>query len=318
MAKPRVFLSSTCYDLKYIRNDLQRFIKDLGYEPVLNERGHIAYGRSESLEQYCYQEISTCDILVHIVGGKFGSPSKTEPYSISQMELKTAHELHKQIYVFVERQVNVEYHTYLKNEENQSFIPQYVDDVKIYEFLKEIYNLTTNNIIAGFDSVNDITGYLKEQWAGRFQRFLQEESRREDYKISTNLKSTAETLAKLIEYTTKERDETIKTILVNSHPIFSQLSQATDIPIRVFFSNFMELDTLLTTFEFENQTGSDYDEFVYSRDLSGTKTTLRIPKDIFDESMSLKPVESDEWERNFISVETEESDLYVSPDDVPF
>ena len=37
MAVPRVFVSSTCYDLKYIRENLKYFIRSLGYEPVLSE-----------------------------------------------------------------------------------------------------------------------------------------------------------------------------------------------------------------------------------------------------------------------------------------
>ena len=65
MARPRVFLSSTYYDLRHIRNDLERFVKELGYEPILSERGHIPYGKDEALEQYCYREISNCDILVN-------------------------------------------------------------------------------------------------------------------------------------------------------------------------------------------------------------------------------------------------------------
>jgi hypothetical protein len=98
MAKPRIFLSSTFYDLKYVRNDLEKFIKELGYDPVMSERGHIPYGKIDELEKYCYREISTCDIMVNIIGGKFGTKSSNNPYSISQMELKTAHELNKQIY----------------------------------------------------------------------------------------------------------------------------------------------------------------------------------------------------------------------------
>ncbi len=35
MAKPRVFISSTYYDLRHIRNDLDGFIKELGYEPTI-------------------------------------------------------------------------------------------------------------------------------------------------------------------------------------------------------------------------------------------------------------------------------------------
>ena len=49
MARPRVFVSSTYYDLKYVRADLQRFIENFGYDPVLNEKGHIPYGSDDKL-----------------------------------------------------------------------------------------------------------------------------------------------------------------------------------------------------------------------------------------------------------------------------
>jgi len=55
MAKPRIFISSTFFDLKQVRSDIDRFIKDLGYEPVLNELGSIPYGKNDKLEEYCYK-----------------------------------------------------------------------------------------------------------------------------------------------------------------------------------------------------------------------------------------------------------------------
>lgn len=319
MAKPRIFLSSTYYDLRYVRNDLERFIRQLGYEPVMSERGQIPFGRNEALEQYCYREINTCDIVVHIVGGKFGSAASQSPYSISQLELKTAYELHKQIYIFVERPVHVEYRTYLKNESNSNFIPQYVNDIQIYKFLKEIYNYPTNNIIADFDSVNEIIDYLREQWTGLFQRFLQDDSRREDFKISTYLKSTAETLDKIIRYITRERDEIIKNILVNSHPIFGQLAEATNIPIRIFFSNIDELDRLLKAFGYEEVELFEGEpaSFRYQRYLGDTKETLDIEHNIFDESGNLKPVEHGQWEYQFVNLQAEET-LQFDEDDIPF
>ena len=39
MAKPRVFISSTFYDLRQVRQDLDQFIMSLGYEPIRNEEG---------------------------------------------------------------------------------------------------------------------------------------------------------------------------------------------------------------------------------------------------------------------------------------
>ncbi|QDV26914.1 DUF4062 domain-containing protein [Aureliella helgolandensis] len=312
MAKPRVFVSSTFYDLRYVRSDIERAIRDLGYESVLNERGQIAYGRGESLEQYCYREISTCDILVNIVGGRFGSESSSDAkYSISQLELKTAHELNKQIYVFVERPVHVEYRTWIANKDHFEFTPQYVDDVRVYRFIEEVYGLSTNNIISEFDSVTQIVQYLREQWAGLFQRFLQEESKKEDYKITSNLKSAADTLAALIKYTTKERDETIKSILVHGHPVFAQLADAANIGIRIQFYNKKELTTLMTTFGFE----VDFmNELEFTKTRSGTKTTIKVDESIFDSDNLLRPMSDDQWKNNFVTVDKEE----IFEEDNPF
>jgi hypothetical protein len=41
MARPRVFISSTFYDLKQVRSALEIFIKNIGYDPVLHERGAV-------------------------------------------------------------------------------------------------------------------------------------------------------------------------------------------------------------------------------------------------------------------------------------
>ena len=70
MARPRVFVSSTYYDLRLIRLDIERFLNELSYDPILFERGHIPYGKDAPMEDYCYREISNCDIVVAMFGGK--------------------------------------------------------------------------------------------------------------------------------------------------------------------------------------------------------------------------------------------------------
>lgn len=315
MARPRIFISSTYYDLKSIRVDLERFIKELGYDSIKSERGQIPYGKKEKLEQYCYREINNCDILVHVIGSKYGSPSSESPYSISQTELKTAHDLNKQVYIFVERNVHTEYKTYLLNEDDEKFRPQYVDDVKIYKFMKEVYNYASNNTVAEFDTVTDIMDYLREQWAGLFQRFLQDESRLEDYKITANLKSTADTLAEIIRHTTKERDDTIKTIMLNSHPIFIQLAEAAHIPIRIIFFTRKEMEKILFTFGFAINDCLAFEDAEYYRKSSSTKTTVTVKDDVFDENGNLKPVDGTEWDSQFVIGKDE---ACIDDDDLPF
>ena len=76
MAKPRIFLSSTFYDLRQIREDLEQMIRELGYESVRHETGAIPYSRKEPLESSAYREVDLCDIMVSIIGGRFGTQSK--------------------------------------------------------------------------------------------------------------------------------------------------------------------------------------------------------------------------------------------------
>ena len=38
MAAPRVFVSSTYYDLQHVRNDIHIFLQGLGYEPVMHDK----------------------------------------------------------------------------------------------------------------------------------------------------------------------------------------------------------------------------------------------------------------------------------------
>jgi len=314
MARPRIFLSSTFYDLRYVRTDLERFVQELGYEPVLSERGQIPFGKLEPLEQYCYREISTCDVVVHIIGGTFGSSSSEEPYSISQIELKTAHELNKQIYIFIEKPVHVEYRTYLLNEDNENFQLQYVDDRRIYKFIKEIYSLGINNVIADFETVSEIISYLREQWAGLFQRFLQEESKREDYKISSNLKVTAETLSELIQFMTKERDNSIKSMLLLGHPLFEQLTEILNINFNIMFETKKELFSLFESYSFKWINKSNKNYFVFERIIKSEKETVSIVRNIFDSEGKLKSIEDDMWSNKFVSIKKEPHE----EDDLPF
>ena len=185
MAKPRVFISSTFYDLRQIRADIDQFLRGLGYDAIRNEEGSIPYGKDERLEEYCIQEVRHSDIFISIIGGRFGSESKDEASiekyiqksSISQRELRTAIDNQKQVYIFIDKNVSAEYQTYLLNKGNTNVNYKFVDDQRIYSFIEEIKNLGINNNIKDFETSEDITSYLREQFAGLFQRFIDDQRR---------------------------------------------------------------------------------------------------------------------------------------------
>ena len=194
MAHPRVFISSTYYDLKNVRADLERYINDRGFDPVLNERGQIPYNNKEKLEEYCYKEIENCDILISIIGGRHGSSSTHDPYSISQKELKTAIDLGRPVYIFVEKSVLAEYETYKKNKESKDIEYAAVDNVAIYKFMDEVFSFPINNQVAPFETSSEITVYLQEQWAGLFQHLLRDDAKKKEVMLLDDLKNTAKTL----------------------------------------------------------------------------------------------------------------------------
>ena len=184
MARPRVFISSTFYDLRSVRLELDKFLDSIGYEPIRNEEGDIPYGSIDSLQTYCYKEIANIDILISIIGNRFGTPSDGDKeYSVSNMELKTALEQNKHVFIFIEKSVFVEYETFILNEGNESVNYKYVDNTNIYKFIKEIKGLRSNNNIKDFENADDIISYLREQFAGLMKQFFIQEQRFEEQNI---------------------------------------------------------------------------------------------------------------------------------------
>ena len=73
MTAPRIFISSTCYDLTHIRENLENFIKSLGYIPIRGEKGNIFYAPDKEVMDACVDEVPQCQMLVLIIGGRFGT-----------------------------------------------------------------------------------------------------------------------------------------------------------------------------------------------------------------------------------------------------
>jgi len=86
-----------------------------------------------------------------------------------------------------------EYRTYVKNKHIKDMTYVAADNIRIYQFLEEIESLPLRQPIAPFQTSRDITDYLKEQWAGLFQRLLQESSKQTEVQAIQDIKTTANT-----------------------------------------------------------------------------------------------------------------------------
>ncbi|WP_146239920.1 DUF4062 domain-containing protein [Pantoea sp. ARC270] len=316
MAKPRVFISSTFFDLRSMRASLERFVKETGYDPILFERGHIPWGKEDALESYCYREIHTCDILVAVIGGKFGTQSRSNDSSITQNEINEAYEKGKQVYLFVDKSVHSEYHTYQKNKHLEGFSPISVDNNKIFDFLYDIYNMDVGNPVEPFETVEDIIRFLKEQWAGLFQRLLTTNSRYIEAQLISDLKSSSETLSSLVAVLLKEKNNPgqVNDILMLHHPAFEAIKKSAGITYRVVFYNLEELNQLLSARGYNLDKDWSPDD-AHDFDNKKANKAIRVSKDIFDAEDKLITMTPADWKTDYVKVIPLAA---FSDDEIPF
>lgn len=182
---PRIFISSTFYDLKYARESLSDFIKEHGFEPIRSELGNIGYINGCNLDESCYKAISESDMAILIVGGRYGSPSsdteKTEDkfskyISVTHKEFDSAIKNNVPIYVFIESEVYQEYGMYKLNKEqfenkDSKITFNAVDNINVHRFIETI-SLTPKIPISSFSDISDIKQKLREQWSDMIRNYL--------------------------------------------------------------------------------------------------------------------------------------------------
>lgn len=199
MATPRVFVSSTCYDLKYIRENLKYFIENMGYVSILSDDGDVYYDVDIHTHDACLTEVSNCQLFVLIIGGRYGGKYKDSDKSITNMEYNEAVKLKIPIFTLIEADVYGQHYIYSKNNKNKVILYPAIDDVGIFEFIDEVRKNAINNAIFPFRNFTDIEVYLKKQWAGMMYKFLNTES--ESKRVNELFEQIQNVTAKIELYT---------------------------------------------------------------------------------------------------------------------
>jgi len=200
MPAPRVFVSSTCYDLQSIRESLRAFIADFGFEPVMSEYGDIFYGYDKHIHDACIAEIEKCQLFIVIIGNSYGSfyhkdvaISGTQD-SVTVKEFRRALEVDIPKHIFIEQFVHHDHASFtqeLRRRLRNHFENHEVSDEdtkiiadkiraeldgsypfreasyrSVFHFLDLISELKVNNAVFPFASFPDIREQLRKQWAG--------------------------------------------------------------------------------------------------------------------------------------------------------
>jgi len=314
MARPRIFVSSTYYDLKHIRSSLENFIDSLGFDSILSEKGHIAYSPEIPLDESCYREVGNSDIFLIIIGGRYGSEKseskekKDKQFfdrhdSITKQEYKSAVEIDVPSYILIEKSVYSEFEIFLKNKENKSINYVHVDSINIFHLIEDILSQPRNNPVHQFDRYNDIESWLKEQWAGLFRELLNQRSKQTQLaslssqvstlgEVNRTLKRYLEEViskvspdesAKLIEDESKRLNQAKQLELLKSNDLFRFLNKQLGMSIEDFRDTLIKtkslkdfLDNIKSDSKAENST------YLALKDFNRTKIDLNKARKIMD------------------------------------
>jgi hypothetical protein len=180
MASPSVFVSSTFYDLRYIREGLKLFVTSLGYSPILSEEGTVFYDPKTTAAEACLAEVPNSQIFILVIGGRYGHVLQDSGKSITNAEYQQAVASRIPVFALVEQGVYNDYTFYKANQSHPEKMEQLVfphaDSVKIFEFIDQVQRQAINNALVPFNSFADIETYLKNQWAGMMYSFLTREA----------------------------------------------------------------------------------------------------------------------------------------------
>jgi hypothetical protein len=163
MAKPRVFLSSTCFDLTDARASLTSFLEEYGFEVLNSQTASFGVKPKAHSHDACLAEVEQADYVVLIIGGRRGGTYISGERSITNEEIKVAQRLSLPIIAFIDRRVDDLRPTYKRNP-NADFSAT-VDDVRIFDFVDFIASGHEDNWLHPFSDVNDIKRRLKSQFA---------------------------------------------------------------------------------------------------------------------------------------------------------
>ncbi|MFZ6640779.1 DUF4062 domain-containing protein [Undibacterium sp. TC4M20W] len=218
MAIPKVFVSSTCFDLGEIREQLKRFIRSYGFDPVLSENGDVFYHPELHTHESCIHEISHCQLFILIIGGRFGgSYTQDKKKSITNAEYEAARHHGIPIFTYVKNNVISDRHLYSQNKKKEFVsdieypsIEKQMHAIDIFNFVDDVHRSMKNNAVEGFNVFQDIEDHLRKQWAGLIFHLLKSRG------VSAQIDATNNLIEKLSS-SSEKLEEIVKSFYKSSN-----------------------------------------------------------------------------------------------------
>lgn len=162
-SKPTVFVSSTYFDLAQVRADLGDFIeKQLGYRVLISEDPSFPIDPYVDTVENCRRQVDeSADVLVLIIGGRYGSVDAATSKSITNIEYLAARQKGIPVYAFIEKRTL----TLLEvSDKEGAELSSMVDSGQLFAFIRQVRSGDRVWTI-GFDRAQDIVAALRAQFA---------------------------------------------------------------------------------------------------------------------------------------------------------
>ena len=168
MAKLKVFVGSTAFDLADVRAEIIEAIRDWGYAPVSFEAPEFRVETGIHSHDVCLDGIEDCDIYLLVISKRYGGAYVGTKYprfkdiSITHAETKLAFELRTPVVSFVRNEIWNERPIIKANLKlGIEITPFYADSLEVYEFIDDIVHNETNNWIRQFSTSLDLKSSLR-------------------------------------------------------------------------------------------------------------------------------------------------------------
>jgi len=170
MSQTKIFLSSTCYDLRQIRTNLFEYFYNSGYTPYLSENHDFPINPQKDTIDNCINNVkNNTDIFVLVVGNRYGYQIENGK-SITNTEYLYAKKTGLPIYVFIYKPIISIIPIWKKNKSGD--FSDSVDSTNIFEFVQDLRE-TDNNWCFEFETAQDIIKVLKTQFSYLFKESLE-------------------------------------------------------------------------------------------------------------------------------------------------
>jgi hypothetical protein len=164
-------VSSTFYDLGQVRSDLMDFLQDeLGYSPLLSEFASFPVDPDADTIENCRRRVEqNADVLVLIIGGRYGSVDSRSGKSITNLEYLAARAKGIPILVFIDRRILAVLPVWRSNRDGD--FSDVVDSNQLFEFVEQVRSI---DLVWAheFERAQDIVSALRFQFAHLMQEGL--------------------------------------------------------------------------------------------------------------------------------------------------